>query len=120
MLSLMTLEAALVVRNAATGLSVIIPLASVALTFPLALITFIAGVNNKNLRSGLPRMALPAGVMAVGYGVWYLAARLQMGSAARTVPHWVQVGLGNGPSAVLCAGFALMLSALSLVIGRRP
>ena len=114
-LSVLTLEAALFVRNAVMGQSVVFPMVAIVLTAVLAVITFAAGADATKSRVLLRRMAVPAGVMALGYGIWFIAA-LRYASPGQDVPHWVSAGLASVPTFLICAGFASVAYLLSLVI----
>ncbi len=111
-LTLLTLQVALLVRNAVTGQPILLPLVAVALTSVLTLITFFGGADARRIKVLLRRMALPAAVMALGYGLWFLAALLYT-QPSQTAPHWVQGGLASPPTLLLCAGFAVAAYLLS-------
>lgn len=117
-LAALTLEVALFLRAAVTGQPLLFPTAIVVLTAVLVLITFTSGADARKSRFFLRRMALPAGVMAVGYGLWYIAARLNAPSG-RSLPHWVRIGLANAPSLLICASFSVIACLLSLAIRQR-
>ncbi len=113
----LTVEVVLFLRSAIVGQPLLLLIAVVALTAFLTLITLAAGTDRERSGEILRRVAVPAATMAVGFGLWLVAAHLSTPRSG-SIPHWVALGLSDVPVLLIVAGFAAVAYLLSLLTNR--